>query len=182
MKSTSKYLLLLALAVPVIALAESSVQPDADKFICGDAEVTVHSNCLSFPEQERQCKTQSLQLHNASKGISRTLQHAGKPIRQPFVHEGQVLDAIATGWACVKSKSGISYVYVMYTCVENDNDPQCAGTDKEWEMLYGLDGKNFTKAIPRRGSARAKELERIYRRLGLQDTAAQPLQLQGVKY
>lgn len=174
--------LLMALIAPAVALAKDPRLPDTEKLLCDTAVVTAHSNCQRFAEQERQCKTQTLELHNVSIGAHATLQHAGKLIRQPFVRDGRVLDAIASSWACIKSPSGIAYVYVLYTCVENDNSPECAGTNKEWEMLYGTDGKNLTPAIPRRGLARAKALDRIYRRLRLESVMEKPVQLQGIKY
>lgn len=126
--------------------------------------------------------TQKLELHNVRTGAQVTLQHAGKLIRQPFVPEALVLDAVASSWACVKSSSGVPYVYVLYTCVESDDAPECAGTYKEWEMIYGTDGKNLTPAVPRRGKARAQALMRVWRRLGLENVMNRPLPLQGIKY
>lgn len=182
MKPGFQTIWLLALAAPAIALADVTQPPGADKLPCDGAVVTAQSNCLEFAEQERQCKTQTLELHDVRKGTHVTLQHAGKLISQPFVHEGLVLDAVASSWACVKSTSGVPYVYVLYTCVENDDAPECAGTHKEWEMLYGTDGKNLTAAIPRRGKARAKALTRIFRRLGLESVMHKPFPLEGIKY
>ena len=175
-------IVLLALTLPSVALADGARPQDTEKLLCDGAVVTAHSHCLRFDEQERQCKTQTLELQDPGKGIHATLPHAGKLITQPFVHDGPVLDAIASGWTCLKSKSGVSYMYVLYTCVENDNSPECAGTNKEWEMVYGTDGQNMTPSLPRRGKARAKELTRIYRRLGLESVIEKPFQLQGIKY
>jgi hypothetical protein len=182
MKLRIRDFLLMALIAPAIALAEDTRPQDTEKLLCDSAIVIAHSNCLRFAEQERQCKTQTLELRNVSRGAHATLQHAGKLIRQPFVRDGRVLDAIASSWACINSPSGISYVYVLYTCVENGNSPECAGANKEWEMIYGTDGKNLTPAIPRRGTARAKALARVYRRLGLESVMEKPVQLQGIKY
>ena len=182
MKLRFRAVWLLGLATPAIALADVAQPPGVEKLLCDGAMVTAQSNCIRFAEQERQCKTQTLELHNVRTGTHVTLQHAGKLIRQPFMHEGLVLDDVASSWACVKSASGVPYVYVLYTCVENDDTPECAGTHKEWEMIYGTDGKNLTSAIPRRGKARAKALMRIFRRLGLENVMNTLLPLEGIKY
>ena len=173
--------MLLALAPPHLAAAANpapSLQDEHDKLICGDAEVRVTSSCLHFDEQETQCKKQTLQLTNPAKNIAKKLPHDGKPIRQPFVKNGPVLDAFVTGWACVKSASGAPYIYLSYTCVENDRQPECAGTNREWGRVFGLDGKNLGAGIARR----SKELGRVYRRLGLSESLEQGIQLQDLKY
>lgn len=181
MKISNLSLMLLALAIPHFAAAANPVpliQDEHDKLVCGDAEVRVTSSCLHFDEQETQCKKQTLQLTNSANNITKKLPHDGKPIRQSFVENGPVLDAFVTGWACVKSASGTSYIYLSYTCVENDKQPECAGTKREWGRVFGADGKNFTTGIARRG----KELERVYRRLGLSESLEQGIQLQDLKY
>ncbi len=181
MKNPGLRLTLMALAMPLLASAENAAPPirqEQDKLVCGDAEVRATSSCLSFTDQETQCKKQTLQLSNPSKGISKKLPHDGKPMRQPFVKNGPVLDAIATGWACVKSESGTPYIYLAYTCVESEQRPECAGTNKEWGRVFGLDGKNFTAGVPRRGAA----LERVYKQLGLSGAVEQGIQLQGLNY
>lgn len=97
----SGLLLLLQLTAPALAIAEEVPPQGLEKLSCGTAEVTVQAQCFRVADQERQCRTQSLHLRNPGLEVSNTLAHEGKAIKQPFVHDGTVLDAIATGWACV---------------------------------------------------------------------------------
>lgn len=174
-------ILLLASTLSPLAGADEArpaIRNVEDKLQCGDVEVIATSSCLRPADHETQCRAQSLQLKNPAKAIAKKLPHDGKPLRQAFVKEGPVLDAIATGWACIQSASGTPYILVSYTCVEHDRRPECAGTNKEWGRVFGMDGKDFTAGIARRSPA----LERIYRRLGLSASFEQGIQLQELKY
>ena len=181
MNIPAQIILLLASASSALAAAGEArpvTRNVEDKLQCGDVEVIAKSHCLSPADHETQCRTQSLQLNNPGKGFARKLPHDSKPLRQAFIKDGPVLDAIATGWACLQSASGTPYIFVSYTCVEHDRRPECAGTNKEWGRVFGLDGKDFTAGIPRRSPA----LQRIYRQLGLSASMEQGIPLQELKY
>lgn len=160
-----------------LGLAQSDaprIREDQGRLACGTAQLAAKSHCLEFAENETQCTSQILTLTNPSKGIAKQLPHDGKRITQPFVRSVKVLDATVTGWACLTSDAGVSYIYLSYTCVEHDRAPECAGTRREWGRLFDTGGRALNGNLSRR----SQHMPEVLHRYGLQRYVSEGIQLQ----
>lgn len=130
---------------------------------CGGALLESATTYLDDGEHDRQALDQRLSLTPPGLKKPLALTHDGKPFTQPFMQDTPVLDASATGWACIKATSGRSYVYVMYTCVESPLRPACVGTAREWARLFNTRGKLLNPGYPHDGP----QTPTLMRKLGL---------------
>lgn len=145
---------------PAFAVPQGQTRTGA--LLCGPAQLTAHTQYLDVSGHDRQVLSQALSL-SLPPAAPRTLAHDGRPLRQPFLPQQPVLDAAATGWACLASRDGRHYVYVAYTCTESPVRPGCAGTRREWARLFDTQGKPLNAGHPRSGP----RTPALMRRLGL---------------
>lgn len=132
------------------ALAPST-QTHMGHLQCGDTRLTAATQYLDVPDHDRQVLTQTLALTIPGNGTTTTLTHDGHVFRQPFLKNMPVLDAAATGWACLQASDGKLYLYVVYTCVESNARPECVGTLREWVRIFDTAGHPLTANYPRGG-------------------------------
>lgn len=155
MKSTAGLFLALALAATAPAMAQPNA-PSSPAMLtghleCGEAQLTAQTQYLEVPGHDRQVLTQTLELTRPGKGTTK-LAHDGREFRQPFLKDTPVLDASATGWACLDGGKGRRYVYVLYSCAESPARPQCAGTRREWVRFFDTAGAPLNAHYPHGGS------------------------------
>lgn len=115
-------------------------------------------------DQDRQVVSQTMTVTAPGAKTASPLKLEERPFRQPFLPDTPVLDASATGWACVASTSHRSYVYVVMTCTESPLRLACAGPTREWVRMYDLRGRALTAGFPHDAGPRE---EALMKRLGL---------------
>ncbi len=123
---------------------------------CGAETFTARTENLDVPEQPRQPLSQKIA---GPAGAQLSLDaHA---LRQPFLQGVEVRDAAATGWACLTSNDGRSFVSVVMTCTESPARPACKGTAREWVRLYDVHGRLLNGGYPRSGPRTPTLMKRI---------------------
>ncbi|MDF0605305.1 hypothetical protein HZU77_006530 [Neisseriaceae bacterium TC5R-5] len=149
--------------IPLAVLAALSVmrveaQPFTDTpqtftahLSCGQASLLAKTSYLNVVDQDRQVLSQKITLTRADRHRMRVLPQEGKRLRQPFLKNVAVLDAMATGWACLQATDGQAYVYVFYACVDSPLRPECAAPSREWVRLFNTDGKLLNAGFPHEG-------------------------------
>ena len=145
-----------AMAAPAPASA-----PREGRLACGDATLTASTRLTEVADHDRQVLAQGITLVAPGHPDPVTLKLDARRLRQPFLQGVDVLDASATGWACVKSASGKAYVYVMMTCTESPKRPACAGDTREWVRLYDTRGRALNAGYPHGGSRTPALLKRL---------------------
>ena len=143
---------------------------------CGGASLTAETVYLDVPDQDFQPLSQRITLQRPGTNGSVVLHHDGRPLRQPFLKDTPVLDAAASGWACLAAADGKAYIYVSYVCTESDLRPDCEGTSREWGRLFDPEGKELTAGLPHGGP----RMSALMKRLGLGRYEKEPIQLQGI--
>jgi hypothetical protein len=155
MKTAAGLFVVLALVATAPTMAQQNVPPPGTTLTghlkCGEAQLTAQTQYLDVPDHDRQVLIQTLELTGPDKGATK-LVHDGRMFRQSFLKDTPVLDASATGWACLESTNGQRYVYVLYTCTEGLARPRCAGTKREWPRLFDTSGALLNAHYPRSGS------------------------------
>ena len=131
---------------------------------CGGASLTASTVFREVIGQDRQVVSQTMTVTAPGAKTASPLKIEARPFRQPFLRDTLVLDASATGWACVTSTSHQSYVYVVMTCTESPLRPACAGPTREWVRLYDLRGRALNAGFPHDAGPREQAL---MKRLGL---------------
>jgi hypothetical protein len=131
---------------------------------CGGASLTASTVFREVPDQDRQVVAQTMTVTAPGAKTASPLKIEARPFRQPFLRDTPVLDASATGWACVTSTSQRSYVYVVMTCTESPLRPACAGPKREWVRVYDLRGRALNAGFPHDAGPRE---EALMKRLGL---------------
>lgn len=168
-------------------LAASGVQagPRAEAFkqitaighlSCGGATLTVDTMYLDVPDQDFQPLSQRIVLRRQGTKRPIVLRHDGRPLRQSFLKNPQVLDAAVSGWTCLTAAGGKAYVYLSYVCTESDSRPDCVGTSREWARLFDSQGKELTAGLPHDGP----RMSALMKRLGLGRYETEPIQLQSI--
>jgi hypothetical protein len=165
------------LALPLLALAvlcASAGTPSArasesgelrsGRLDCGGASLIARTVFREVPDHDRQVVSQTVTLIAPGAKTASPLKLDARRFRQPFLPDTLVLDAAATGWACVTSTHHQSYVYVVMTCTESPLRPTCAGPTREWVRLYDLRGRALSAGFPRDAGPR---WEALMKRLGL---------------
>jgi hypothetical protein len=143
---------------------------------CGDALITSETQVIEVRDQANQILAQTLSLKNTHTGTTTTLVHDGRLFQQPFLQSTSVLDASATGWACIESTSHTLYLYIVYTCVESPARPHCAGTRREWPRLFDTAGRPLGANLPHA----SKQLPALMRKLGLANYLIQGVSLNDI--
>jgi hypothetical protein len=117
------------------------------KLKCGEAELFTESACFySNDTLDQQCRKQTIRLVNSKKGISKKLPLDGKLVKKNFKESpGPVLDAVADYAVCVKSTSGIPYIFLYYSCRWGRN---CTPQTGEWQRFFTVEGINLTVGKP----------------------------------
>jgi hypothetical protein len=156
MKAAARLFVVMALVAAAPAMSKENASPSPGPMLtghlkCGEAQLTAQTQYLDVPSRDRQVLTQTLELTNPGKGTTK-LAHDGRVFRQPFLKDTPVLDASATGWACLEGTGGKRYVYVLYTCTESPARPRCAGTKREWPRLFDTEGAPLNARYPHSGS------------------------------
>lgn len=128
---------------------------------CGGASLTASTVFREVADQDRQILSQSIAITPPGKKTATMLKLEAHRLRQPFLPGVPVLDASATGWACVTASDGKSYVYVMMTCTESPLHPDCAGPTREWMSLYDTRGRALTAGMPHEGPREAALIKRL---------------------
>lgn len=118
---------------------------------CGGARFTARTTWLNVPGHDRQPVQQTVQRDAAGSTPSRELRLDARPLRQPFVPDGIVLDAAVTGWACITATTGKAYLYLLYTCTQSTARPACAGDRREYVRLFDTTGKALNVGFPHAG-------------------------------
>lgn len=131
---------------------------------CAGAHLTARTQFLDIPDHDLQTLSQTITLIPAGEQIAVPLKLDVRPLRQPFLRHAVVLDARATGWACVTADDGKAYVYVMMTCTESPRRPACVNPDREWARLYDTRGRAIDAGLPREGP----RVDALMKRLGLE--------------
>lgn len=157
---------LLAAALACAGAHASESMPDAagpvvGHLACGGANLTATTVFREVADQDRQILSQTITIAPAGKSASATLKLEARRLRQPFLRDTLVLDASATGWACVKATDGKPYVYVMMTCTESPLRPACEGATREWMALYDLSGRELNAGLPHDGRQEAALIKRL---------------------
>jgi len=166
------------LALPLLALAALCVSAGAPsarandeygdlrlgRLDCGGASLIARTVFREVPDHDRQVVSQTVTVAAPGAKTASPLKLDARRLRQPFLPDTPVLDAAATGWACVTSASHQSYVYVVMTCTESPLRPNCAGPTREWVRLYDLRGRALNAGFPRDAGPR---WEALMKRLGL---------------
>lgn len=143
---------------------------------CGGANLTAETVYLDVPDQDFQPLSQRITLERPGSNGSLVLHHDGRPLRQPFLKNTQVLDAAVSGWTCLTAADGKAYIYVSYVCTESDLRPDCEGTSREWGRLFDPQGKELTTGFSRDGPRTSA----LMKRLGLGRYEKEPIQLLGI--
>jgi len=160
-------LLALALACTWACASESlpaAGAPRVSHLDCGGARLTASTVFRDLPDQDRQVVSQTITVTAPGARTARPLKLEARPFRQPFLQDTPVLDASATGWACVTSAHHQWYVYVVMTCAESPLRAACAGPTREWVRLYDLRGRALNAGFPHDAGPRE---EALMKRLGL---------------
>lgn len=131
---------------------------------CGGASLTASTVLREVTDQDRQVVSQTITVTAPGAKKASSLKLGARPFRQPFLRDTPVLDASATGWACVTSASHQSYVYVVMTCAESPLRPACAGPTREWVRMYDLRGRALNAGFPHDAGPRE---DALMKRLGL---------------
>ncbi|GLQ91218.1 hypothetical protein [Dyella acidisoli] len=175
--------LIFLVAILAAGCVHASPQPAAPKRItatghlsCGGASLTVETVYLDVPDQDFQPLSQRITMQRPGSNGSIGLHHDGRPLRQPFLKNTQVLDAAVSGWTCLMSADGKAYIYVSYVCTESDLRPDCEGTSREWGRLFDPQGKELTAGFPHDGP----RMSALMKRMGLGRYEDQPIPLQGI--
>jgi hypothetical protein len=183
MKAISAGFCLGLAAMLSVSHVQASTQPVPPKrttaighLSCGGANLTAETVYLDVPDQDFQPLSQRITLQRPGTNGSMVLHHDGRPLRQPFLKDTPVLDAAASGWACLTAADGKAYIYVSYVCTESDLRPDCEGTSREWGRLFDPEGKELTAGLPHGGP----RMSALMKRLGLGRYEKEPIQLQGI--
>ena len=124
-----------------------------DYLACGKTLLRATSDCVDVETIGIQCYSQVIDIvdfkdapDNAlpSKEIKR-LSHDGNHVQIPFIQDGQVLDSIATQWACVQTINETPYILIGYQCQESDAS-KCPYKINTWTRLFDVDGEIMSKA------------------------------------
>jgi hypothetical protein len=144
------------------ALAEAAA-PREGHLACGGATLTARTLLREVADHDRQVVSQTITITPPGAKAASPLRLDARPLRQPFLPRTPVLDASATGWACVTSANGKSYIHIVMTCTESPLRPACAGPTREWTRLYDTRGRSLDAGFPHEGPRR----EALFRQLGL---------------
>lgn len=128
---------------------------------CAGATLTATTVWLDVEDHDRQPLRQSIVLADPNGHDTASLTSDGRFLRQPFVHHRAVLDAAVTGWACLATKGGKAYVYLLYTCTESPSRPACAGDQREWARLFDAHGKPLNAGYPHTGPRTPTLMKRL---------------------
>ena len=158
------------------ALSTSAPQVREGHLQCGGASLTARTQTLDVADHDRQVLSQSIVVQPPGQSAPAALAQDGRPFRQPFLRGTEVLDASATGWACVTAKDRQPYVYVMVSCTESPLRPACEGDSREWVRLYDIRGRSLNAGFPH-GGARTPAL---MKRLGLDNYLTNGVSLNGI--
>jgi len=152
---------LLAGAVTLDARADAPALLREGHLACGGASLSASTRFLDVADHDRQVVSQFIAIVPPAAATPVSLVLDARPLRQPFLRGTPVLDASATGWACVTATSGRAYVYVMMTCTESPSRPACAGDTREWVRLYDLRGRALNAGFPHDGPRTPALLKRL---------------------
>lgn len=128
---------------------------------CGGATLTARTQFHEVADHDRQVVSQTITIVPAGTKTASPLKLDAHPLRQPFLRDTPVLDASATGWACVTSTDGKPYVDMVMTCTESPRRPACVGTLREWTRLYDTRGRALDAGLPHDGPRESALLKRL---------------------
>lgn len=178
--SLKRLLVLLVAAIVTASVRAGDLSTAAQTRVghlhCGDAFLVATTVYLDVDGQDRQTLSQRIALKSAGRRVPVILGGDGRPLRQPFLENTPVLEASATGWACLPAAHGKSYVYVVYTCTESPSRPDCEGDRREWVRLFSTQGKALNARFPHGGP----RTPALMKKLGLERYVNEGVQLKDI--
>lgn len=129
---TADALLLGMLWAPALVVAQSGAAFRTGFIECGQAQITARAECHG---ESAYCLTETLTF---ARRTSRSIVplHRNYVVHEHSDRKIRVLDYHAASWACVRGKTGGSYLVVIMRRVGGTNCSEC-----EYSRLYDLNGR-----------------------------------------